>query len=138
MRRAALAILLSSCLATAANAQLVPPQNSKPEPTPKTDTILPARDVMFPGTMQLTVDASDNVRGIFRIHQHVPSPQRATLYALSKVGSWRSQPPERHQECDWISSERERTGPKMGSGHPRRVRVSHRCSTGRQRDRPRL
>ena len=82
MRRAALAILLSSSLATAANAQLVPPQNSKPEPTPKTDTILPARDVMFPGTMQLTVDASDNVRGIFRIHQHVPVPAAGDFVML--------------------------------------------------------
>ena len=74
MRRVALAILLSSCLATAAAAQLVPPQNSKPQPTAKTDTIPPARDVMFPGTMQLTVDTTDNIRGIFRIHQHVPVP----------------------------------------------------------------
>ncbi|HEY7006995.1 MAG TPA: peptidase M61, partial [Sphingomicrobium sp.] len=65
-------MLLSSCLASAAAAQIVPPQNSKPEPTPKTDTIPSPRDVAYPGTMQLTVDASDNTRAIFRIHQHVP------------------------------------------------------------------
>jgi predicted metalloprotease with PDZ domain len=72
MRRAALAVLLSSCVAGAAAAQIIPPQNSKPEPTPKVDTIPPARDLAYPGTMQLTVDASDNTRAIFRIHQHVP------------------------------------------------------------------
>jgi predicted metalloprotease with PDZ domain len=72
MRRAALAVLLSSCLASAATAQIVPPQNSKPAATPKTDTIPPARDVAYPGTIQLTVDASDVTRAIFKVHEHVP------------------------------------------------------------------
>lgn len=72
MRRAALVALLSSCLAAAATAQIVPAQNSKPEPTEKVDTIPPARDVPYPGTMQVLVDASDVTRAIFRIHQHVP------------------------------------------------------------------
>jgi predicted metalloprotease with PDZ domain len=74
MRRAALAVLLSSFLASAATAQLVPPQNSKPEPTPKVDTIPPPRDVPYPGTLQLTVDASDVTRAIFKVHEHVPVP----------------------------------------------------------------
>ena len=82
MRRVALAFLLSSALATAAAAQLVPPQNSKPEPTPKVDTIPMARDVPFPGTMQLTVDTTDNVRGIFHIHQHVPVPAAGDFVML--------------------------------------------------------
>jgi predicted metalloprotease with PDZ domain len=73
---------LSSCLATAAAAQLVPPQNSKPEPTPKIDTIPQARDVPFPGTMQLTVDTTDTARGIFRIHQHVPVPAAGDFVML--------------------------------------------------------
>ena len=72
MRRAALAILLSSFLSSAAFAQLVPPQNSKPEPTPKVDTIPPSRDVVYPGTIQLTVDATDVTRAIFKVHEHVP------------------------------------------------------------------
>jgi predicted metalloprotease with PDZ domain len=72
MRRAALAVLLSSFLASAAMAQLVPPQNGKPEPTPKVDTIPPPRDVAYPGTLQLTVDASDVTRAIFKVHEHVP------------------------------------------------------------------
>jgi predicted metalloprotease with PDZ domain len=72
MRRAALAALLLSCLASAASAQLVPPQNSKPQATAKVDTIPPARDIAYPGTIQLTVDASDVTRAIFKIHQRVP------------------------------------------------------------------
>jgi predicted metalloprotease with PDZ domain len=82
MRHAALAVLLSSCLATAASAQIVPPQNSKPSPTAKVDTIPPARDIPYPGTMQLTVDASDVTRAIFRIHQHVPVPAAGDFVML--------------------------------------------------------
>ncbi|HVU30849.1 MAG TPA: peptidase M61, partial [Sphingomicrobium sp.] len=74
MRRAALVALVSSCLSTAASAQIVPPQNSRPEPTQKIDTIPQPRDIAYPGTIQLTVDASDVTRAIFRIHQHVPVP----------------------------------------------------------------
>src|SRR3954470_1207694 len=68
MRRIALTLLLlsSSALAQA------PAQNSRPQATPKVDTIPPPRDVPYPGTLQLTVDASDVTRGIFRIHERVP------------------------------------------------------------------
>ncbi|HET8749130.1 MAG TPA: peptidase M61, partial [Sphingomicrobium sp.] len=72
MRRIALALLLISSAAPAL-AQ-TPPQNSRPGPTAKVDTIPAARDIPYPGTIQLTVDASDVTRGIFRIHQHVPVP----------------------------------------------------------------
>ena len=72
MRRAALAILLSSCLASGAAAQIVPQQNTKPSATPKIDTIPAPRDAAYPGTLQLTVDASDVTRAIFKIHEHVP------------------------------------------------------------------
>jgi len=83
MRRAALAvILLSSCLASGAAAQTVPPQNSKPSPTERIDTIPAARDVAYPGTMQLTVDASDVTRAIFRIHQHIPVPAAGDFVLL--------------------------------------------------------
>jgi predicted metalloprotease with PDZ domain len=74
MRRIALAILLSSCLAIPATAQVVPPQNSRPAATAKVDTIPAPRDIPYPGTIQLTVDASDVARGIFKVHQHVPVP----------------------------------------------------------------
>ena len=74
MRRVALVLILSTCLTGAAAAQLVPSLNSRPEPTAKVDTIPAPRDVAFPGTIQLTVDASDVTRAIFRIHEHVPVP----------------------------------------------------------------
>jgi len=72
MRRALLAFVLSTCLAGAASAQLVPQLNSRPEATAKTDTIPAARDIAYPGTIQLTVDASDVTRGIFRVRERVP------------------------------------------------------------------
>lgn len=72
MRRPALAVLLSSSLASAAAAQTVPPQNSKPVATPKIDAIPSAKDVPYPGTIQLTVDATDVTRAIFKVHEHVP------------------------------------------------------------------
>ena len=74
MRRAALALLLVTAAASPAYSQIVPPQNSKPQPTSKVDHIAPARDIAYPGTIQLTVDASDVTRGIFKIRQHVPVP----------------------------------------------------------------
>ncbi|HEX6604527.1 MAG TPA: peptidase M61 [Sphingomicrobium sp.] len=72
MRQVALVLFLLASAATPAFGQLVPPQNSRPEPTAKIDTIPAAKDVPYPGTMQLTVDASDVTRGIFRIRQRVP------------------------------------------------------------------
>src|SRR6266700_7911901 len=71
MRRVALALFL---LSSAALAQTVPPQNSRPVATAKIDTIRAPRDIPYPGTIQLTVDASDVTRAIFRVHEHVPVP----------------------------------------------------------------
>src|SRR5215212_8096973 len=74
MRKVALALIISTSFAGAAAAQLTPPLNSRPQATAKIDTIPPARDIPYPGTIQLTVDVSDVTRGIFRIRQHVPVP----------------------------------------------------------------
>ncbi len=82
MRRAVLAFVLSTCLASGASAQLVPALNSRPQATAKTDSILAPRDVPYPGTMELTVDASDVARGIFRVHQHVPVPAAGDFVLL--------------------------------------------------------
>ena len=82
MRRAALALVLSSCFSSAAAAQLVPPLNSRPQATAKIDTIPAARDVPYPGTIQLTVDASDVTRAIFRVHEHVPVPHAGDFVML--------------------------------------------------------
>ena len=64
------------CLAlasTAASAQVLPATNSRPPAaTSKTEAIPEPRDIPYPGTIQLTVDASDVTRGIFRIRERVP------------------------------------------------------------------
>ena len=83
MRRAFLfALLFSTAAAAQPAAQIVPPHNSRPEPTAKTDTIPAARDVAFPGIIQLTVDASDVTRGIFRVHERVPVPAAGDFVLL--------------------------------------------------------
>jgi predicted metalloprotease with PDZ domain len=82
MRKIALAFILSSCLTGAATAQLVPPQNSKPEAYAKPTRVPAARDIPYPGTMQLTVDATDVTRGIFKIHQRVPVSAAGDLVLL--------------------------------------------------------
>ena len=82
MRRVALALFLSSCLAGAAAAQIVPPLNSKPEAYAKPIRVPAARDVPYPGTVELTIDATDVTRGIFRIHQRVPVAAAGDLVLL--------------------------------------------------------
>jgi len=47
-------------------------QNSAPEAQPIVDGILPARDIAWPGTIKISVDASDNTRGIFRVAETIP------------------------------------------------------------------
>jgi len=47
-------------------------QNSAPTAQAIEDIIPPARDVAWPGTISLSVDASDNIRGIFRVHETIP------------------------------------------------------------------
>jgi predicted metalloprotease with PDZ domain len=72
MRLTALACLL---LASAATAQPTPGQMSLPTaPTSKVAPIPAARDVPYPGTIQITLDASDVTRGIYKIHERVPVP----------------------------------------------------------------
>jgi predicted metalloprotease with PDZ domain len=80
MRRAALAVLLITA-AAAALAQ-VPPQNSRPVQIAKNDTVPAPRDIPYPGTMQLTVDATDVTRGIFQVHQHIPVSGAGDLVLL--------------------------------------------------------
>jgi predicted metalloprotease with PDZ domain len=70
-------------LASAATAQVNPPQNSKPVgPTPKVADIPAARDVPYPGTIQLTVDTTDNTRAIFKVHEHIPIAQAGDFVLL--------------------------------------------------------
>jgi len=82
MRKIALALIVSSCLTGAAAAQLVPQLNSKPASIDRPNAIPEARDVPFPGTMQLTVDATDVARGIFQVHERVPVSRAGDLVLL--------------------------------------------------------
>jgi predicted metalloprotease with PDZ domain len=82
MRSVALAVILSTCLSGVAYAQVVPALNSRPGPTAKADTVPAPRDVAYPGTIQLTVDASDVTRGLFNVHEHVPVPEPGDFVLL--------------------------------------------------------
>src|SRR3569623_1779879 len=69
IRRAALAFLAATSIATVAYAQS---NNSKPQPVPVIDTIPPAVDTPYPGTLTLDIDATDTVRGIYTVHETLP------------------------------------------------------------------
>ncbi|MDB6114057.1 MAG: peptidase domain protein [Lacunisphaera sp.] len=56
--------------------------NSAPVAQSASDTILPARDVPFPGTLTLAVDASDVMRGIFQITEKIPVSAAGPLTLL--------------------------------------------------------
>lgn len=65
--------LLTSILAlTAALAAPALAQTSAPQPVPFTDTIPAARDIPYPGTMTIHVDATDTARAILRVKQRIP------------------------------------------------------------------
>jgi len=61
-----LALALGAIAALPAHAE-----NSKPQPVPFTDTIPAARDVAFPGTVTLDIDATDTRRGIFTTRETI-------------------------------------------------------------------
>ena len=71
MRYYPVALALSSVIAVAAAAQ-VPAGNSAPQPVPFEDTIPAPRDTPYPGTIRVAVDATDTVRGIFRVKETIP------------------------------------------------------------------
>lgn len=60
----------------------MPDSLSKPTYVPAKDTISQAQDIPYPGTMQLEVDARDNVQGIFRITQIIPVAQAGRMTLL--------------------------------------------------------
>lgn len=62
--------LATALLITAAIPALA--QNSKPQPVPIRDTIPAARDVDYPGTLLLDIDATDVQRGIFKVKETIP------------------------------------------------------------------
>lgn len=66
IRRAAFTLmLLASCAAPALA------ENSKPQPVPFVDTIPAARDIPFPGRIELEIDATDIKRSIFTTRERI-------------------------------------------------------------------
>ena len=57
-------------------------QNSAPEALPIIDTIPAARDAAWPGVLAISVDASDNTRGIFRVRETIPVAATGPLTLL--------------------------------------------------------
>ncbi len=55
---------------------------SAPQPLPIIDTIPAPRDIAFPGTMQLKIDASDVTRGIWNVAQTIPVPAPGSMTLL--------------------------------------------------------
>lgn len=56
--------------------------NSAPQPAPIVDTIPPARDVAYPGTMVLKVDATDLDQNIFKVEQTIPVTGAGSMVLL--------------------------------------------------------
>ncbi|KTT75553.1 M61 family metallopeptidase [Sphingomonas endophytica] len=81
IRRIAFAALLASASLSPTLAQ-VPAGNSAPQPVPIVDTIPAPRDVRFPGTIRLNVDASQTEQGIFRVQETIPVPQAGHMVLL--------------------------------------------------------
>src|SRR5690606_3070157 len=75
-----LAILLLVTAGAGAFAQSV--TRSAPIAVPVERTIPAARDVPFPGTIGLTIDASDVTRGVFRVVETIPVPAGETELIL--------------------------------------------------------
>jgi predicted metalloprotease with PDZ domain len=69
---------LALLLASASGAQMI----NKPTPVPAIDTIPASKDIPFPGTMTLNVDATDQDQNIFRVTQSIPVPAAGPITLL--------------------------------------------------------
>lgn len=80
MRRFPLFPLSALALLSAAPAIAI--EQSLPQPLPIERQLPAARDIAYPGTIELTVDATDVARGIFRIREEIPVTGAGRLYLL--------------------------------------------------------
>jgi predicted metalloprotease with PDZ domain len=71
-------VLLAALLATSAHAADL----SKPMPLPITSTVPAAQDIAYPGTLTLKIDATDTVRGIFRVAETIPVAKSGPMTLL--------------------------------------------------------
>jgi predicted metalloprotease with PDZ domain len=67
-------LFASLLLTSAASAAFAQVPRSAPQPVPAVSTVPAARDVPFPGTIDLKIDATDVQRGVFRVTETVPVP----------------------------------------------------------------
>src|SRR4028119_2000838 len=75
-------LLLATALFAASPALAQSVALSAPQPLPIVHTIPAARDIPYPGTMRLEVDASDLRQGIWTIRQLIPVAQAGRLSLL--------------------------------------------------------
>jgi predicted metalloprotease with PDZ domain len=73
-------VLFVSLLASAAIPALA--ENSKPQPVPFVNTIPDARDIPYPGTITLDIDATDIKRGIFTTKETIPVAKAGPMVLL--------------------------------------------------------
>ncbi|MGH6614026.1 M61 family metallopeptidase [Sphingomonas sp.] len=73
-------LVTATLLAAAATPAIA--ENSKPQPVPYVDTIPPARDIAYPGTITLDVDATDTKRGIFTVKESIPVKDAGPMVLL--------------------------------------------------------
>src|SRR6188474_2930743 len=57
--------------------------NSAPQPVPIVETIPAARDVAYPGTIRLNVEATDLARGIVKVRETIPVAGAGRLVLLA-------------------------------------------------------
>ena len=57
--------------------------NSAPQPLPLPDNIPAARDVAYPGTIKLSVEATDLARGIIKVRETIPVAGPGPLVLLA-------------------------------------------------------
>src|SRR4028119_161551 len=114
-------LLATALLATSpALAQTVP--LSAPQPLPIVQTIPAARDVPYPGTMRLAVDASDLRQGIWTIRQTIPVAQAGRMTLL--FPQWLPGNHAPRGELDKLAGLTFRAG---GRGRPPAPRPGGRC-----------
>lgn len=77
-----IAAALALPLAFSGSALLAQPDLSRPDPVAASHNIALPQDQPYPGTMQLRVDASDHMRGIFKVRQNIPVAEAGPLTLL--------------------------------------------------------
>ena len=86
MRTLPLLLAATAIIAVPSNALAqsgkVSPRNTAPQPLAIVDSIPPARDIPYPGTMTLEVDATDTARAIFKVRQTIPVATPGDLVLL--------------------------------------------------------